>query len=281
MFSYFLRTASIGTLAKNAAALVTVIFAFCGSPVVHAQDGAQNGTDERLLACDKISDPAEKMQCFDAVVRSLQQADATPTTEPSSAQTPVSDTPAVTAPAAVVGVTAVATPAVAPDPKPAAAASPSAAQTPTAASEPEPAAEPQPATTTPAAASAAEPAAASQSEIPVPSPADAPVEAAVASATAAEDFGFEIKKDKTAEQTDAEKAPELKSLHAIVVSSQNVGDERFLVQLDNGQVWQENDGLYIGLPKVGTPVEITKGRFGGYRMKIGNANKRTPVKRIK
>ena len=272
MFSYFLRTASISTLAKNAAALVTVIFAFCGSPVVHAQDGAQNGTDERLLACDKMSDPAEKMACFDAVVKSLQQADATPTTDPSTAQAPASDTPAVTAPAAVVGVTAVATPAVAPDPKPSA-ASPSAAQTPTAASEPEPAAEPQPATTTPAAAS--------QSETPIPSPADAPVEAAVASVTAAEDFGFEIKKDKSAEQTDAEKAPELKSLHAIVVSSRNVGDERFLVQLDNGQVWQENDGLYIGLPKVGTPVEITKGRFGGYRMKIGNANKRTPVKRTK
>jgi hypothetical protein len=80
---------------------------------------------------------------------------------------------------------------------------------------------------------------------------------------------------------EAEKTPESKSLQAIVVSSRNVGDERFLVQLDNGQVWQENDGLYIGLPKVGTPVEITKGRFGGYKMKIGDANKRTPVKRMK
>jgi hypothetical protein len=276
MFSYFLRTASLSTVAKNTASLVTVIVAICGSSVVHAQDGAQNGVDERLLTCDKISDPAEKMECFDAVVQSLRQADATPTTEPPSAQAPVSDSPTVAAPAAAVGATAVAVPAAASEPAPAA-ASPSVTPTPTAASEAESSAEPQSATSTVTAAPAAE----SQSETPVPGPADAPVEAAVTSATAAEEFGIEIRKDKSAEQMDADKTPEFKSLQAIVVSSRNVGDDRFVVQLDNGQVWQENDGLYIGLPKVGTPVEITKGRFGGYRMKIGDANKRTPVKRMK
>lgn len=251
MFSYFSRTASISTLAIKVAPLVTVLLAIFGSSVVHAQDGIENRTDERLLACDKISDPAEKMECFDAVVQGLKQTDATPATEPPSTQPPLSDTPSVTAPAAVVGVTAAAPPAAAPDPKPAA-ASPSAVQNPTAASEPQPATESQSVATAPA---AAVPAAESQSETPVPAPAEAPVE--------------------------AEKAPEAGLVLATVVSAQNVGDERFLVQLDNGQVWQENGGFYIGLPKVGTPVEITKGRFGGYKMKIGSANKRVPVKRTK
>ncbi len=63
--------------------------------------------------------------------------------------------------------------------------------------------------------------------------------------------------------------------------SWGISDERFAVQLDNGQVWHENGGLYIGLPREGSQVEIIRGRFGGYSMKIGNINKRTPVRRAK
>jgi hypothetical protein len=215
-----------------------------GSTLVNAQ----SDTDEQLLACDRIADTAEKMACFDAVVKSLKQAGDAPVVESPSDMTPATDTPAVIAPAAAVGATAAATPASAPEPVPAAEVQSS------------------PPTGTPV-----EPAVTS-------APSAMPT---VTTATAAEDFGFDKKKGKTKEQKGADKKAELKSLQATIVRSWGISDERFAVQLDNGQVWHENSGLYIGLPREGSRVEIVRGRFGGYSMKIGNINKRTPVRRAK
>ncbi len=96
--------------------LVVVIMVIGGSTLVNAQ----SDTDEQLLACDRIADTAEKMACFDAVVKSLKQAGDAPVVESPSDMTPATDTPAVIAPAAAVGATAAATPASAPEPVPAA-----------------------------------------------------------------------------------------------------------------------------------------------------------------
>lgn len=246
MFAYSTRTA-----AKTVATLVAAIMVVGGSTLVNAQ----SDTDEQLLACDRIADTAEKMACFDAVVKSLKQAGDAPVVESPSDMMPATDTPAVIAPAAAVGATAAAITASAPEPVPAAEVQSS------------------PPTDTPV-----EPAAASA---PAATPTDAPAEPTATSATAAEEFGFDKKKGKTAEQKEAQKKAELKSLQATIVRSWGISDERFAVQLDNGQVWHENGGLYIGLPKEGSRVEIVKGRFGGYSMKIGNINKRTPVRRTK
>jgi hypothetical protein len=246
MFTYSSRTA-----AKTAATLVAAIMAIGGSTLANAQ----SDTDEQLLACDRIADTAEKMACFDAVVKGLKQADDAPVVESSSVVAPATDTPAVIAPAAAVGVTAAATPAPAPEPEPAAEV------------------ESSPPTDTPVAPTV--------TSAPSTTPTDAPVEATVTSANAAEEFGFDKKKGKTAEQKEADKKAELKSLQATIVRSWGISDERFAVQLDNGQVWHENGGLYIGLPKEGSRVEIVRGRFGGYSMKVGNVNKRTPVRRAK
>jgi len=242
-------TYSISTAAKTAATLLAVILTIGGSTIVNAQ----SETDEQLLACDRIADTAEKMACFDAVVKGLKQADDAPVVESSSAMGPATDTPAVIAPAAAVGATAAVTPASASAPEPAADVQSSApTDTPVA----------------PAAASA-----------PSATPTDVPAEPTATTATAAEEFGFDKKKGKTAEQKEADKNAELKSLQATIVRSWGISDERFAVQLDNGQIWYENGGLYIGLPKEGSRVDIARGRFGGYSMKIGNINKRTPVRR--
>lgn len=248
MFTY-----STSTAAKTAATLVAAIMAIGGSTLVNAQ----SDTDEQLLACDRIADTAEKMACFDAVVKSLKQAGDAPVVESPSDMMPATDTPAVIAPAAAVGATAAAITASAPEPVPAAEVQSS------------------PPTDTPV-----EPAAASASA-PAATRTDSPAEPTATSATAAEEFGFDKKKGKTAEQKEAQKKAELKSLQATIVRSWGISDERFAVQLDNGQVWHENGGLYIGLPREGSQVEITRGRFSGYSMKIGNIKKRTPVRRAK
>ncbi len=115
MFAYSTRTA-----AKMAALVAAAIVPFGGSAAVGAQDDAQNRTNERLLACAGISDPAEKMACFDAVVEDLKQSPPAPAAELPSATAPAPDTPAATAPAAAALATAIATPAAPSEPEPAA-----------------------------------------------------------------------------------------------------------------------------------------------------------------
>jgi len=71
MFSY-----STGTAAKAAATLIvatTAVMAIGGFTTIYAQNDTQNEIDERLLACDEISDTAERMACFDEVVKGLKR----------------------------------------------------------------------------------------------------------------------------------------------------------------------------------------------------------------
>jgi hypothetical protein len=71
------------------------------------------------------------------------------------------------------------------------------------------------------------------------------------------------------------------SVHATIVSSDKSGLNHFVVALDNGQVWEETDGSRrMGLPRIGTPVEVYKGKFGGYRMKFDGDNRVAWVRRL-
>ncbi len=58
-------------------------------------------------------------------------------------------------------------------------------------------------------------------------------------------------------------------------------DGRWSVTLDNGQVWRETQGSKVGLPDEGAAVELSKGRFGGYRMQIDGLYRTAWVKRRK
>jgi len=217
-----------------------------------AQDGAQNETTDRLLACDAITDSTERMNCFNAVVEGLNQdsessavADAEPVAkppEPASAESP----PLVTAPVAA-GTAATAIPtgsAGAPAaPSPSAPAAESPGTSPTSASDESPA-----------------------------------VEASQDNAIA--EFGLEDQKAQAEKKVEIES--EVSEIHSTIVRSEKSGQYHFVVELDNGQVWEETDGSRrIGLPKVGMPVRIYPGKLAGYRMKIGSDNRIAWVRRLK
>lgn len=131
-------------------------------------------------------------------------------------------------------------------------------------------------TPSPPAPSAGRPASESPDTLPS-APAEAPAPAL--GDTAVEDFGVENQKSRS-EATQRER--DAVEVHATIVRSDKSGDFHFLVELDNGQIWEETDGSRrIGLPKVGMPVRVYKGRFGGYRMKIGDDNRIAWVRRLK
>ena len=58
-------------------------------------------------------------------------------------------------------------------------------------------------------------------------------------------------------------------------------DQRFGVELDNGQKWREVQGTKVGKPKEGALVTISTGGFGGYRMKIDGIARKAWVRRTK
>ncbi len=224
MFAYAKRSAS-KTVVVLSAAIVAI-----GGPMVTA---AQDKTDERIRACGEVEDAAERMECFNALVESVNESPAEP------------DVSAVNA-------------------------APAAAATAT-----------KPATDTAAAATSAAPA----EQSPAPAAATSATATATTSpATEADDFGLEDSMAAEAEQQEKEeqKKSEPESIHSTITRSQKSGLNHFVVRLDNGQIWEETDGSRrMGLPKVGLPVEINRGRFGGYRMKIGNDNQIAWVRRIK
>jgi hypothetical protein len=80
----------------------------------------------------------------------------------------------------------------------------------------------------------------------------------------------------------AEEEEEFIEFTASIVVSRKSGLYHFVVELDNGQIWEETDGSRRpSLPKVGQNVRVYEGRFGGYRMKIGNDNRISWVRRLK
>ena len=71
-------------------------------------------------------------------------------------------------------------------------------------------------------------------------------------------------------------------IRATIVRVERSGINHFVVQLDNGQVWEETDGSRRQrLPSEGSAVVIYEGRFGGYRMKIGDDNRIAWVRQLK
>jgi hypothetical protein len=141
------------------------------------------------------------------------------------------------------------------------------------------------------AASAAEIAAVSGAAATTSAPSTAAGASAAASATSTaspaaevEDFGLEEQKAAEGKQEEKEQEAESGSvsIHSIVVTSEKSGLNHFVVGLDNGQVWEETDGSRrMGLPRTGTPVEVYKGKLGGYRMKVGGDNRVAWVRRLK
>lgn len=218
--------------------------AFTGAAAVRAQDDARNQTDEQLLACDRISDPAEKMACFNAVVDNLKQSPAASAAK-SPSESPPSIAPASEAPAAIAPATGA-----------------TAAAIPTEPSEPEPAA-----------------------ELESSSPGEMPDEPTANSEIVVDDFGLEDQEAAEAKQKEMEQRAksETGTVHATIVRSEKSGLNHFVVLLDNGQVWEETDGSrrLVGLPPIGTPVKVYKGRLGGYRMKVGDDNRIAWVRRLK
>jgi len=115
-------------------------------------------------------------------------------------------------------------------------------------------------------------------------PAAASATSAASQASDVDDFGLE--EQQAAEAKRKEKEQEAISgpmtVHATILSSEKSGLNHFIVALDNGQVWEETDGSRrLGLPKIGTPVEVYKGKLGGYRMKFGGDNRVAWVRRLK
>ena len=144
-----------------------------------------------------------------------------------------------------------------------------------------------PAATASGAAAVSEAAATTNTPSTAPSSAPGPSAAAGATATSAaseaDDFGLEDQKAAEARQKEKEQTAKSGpvSVHATIVSSEKSGLNHFVVALDNGQVWEETDGSRrIGLPRIGTPVQVYEGKMGGYRMKFGGDNRIAWVRRL-
>lgn len=71
------------------------------------------------------------------------------------------------------------------------------------------------------------------------------------------------------------------ALRANVVRHWRNNLSQLVVELDNGQVWTEIYSYSAMIPEGETDVEIKAGRFGGYRMRIGDAVGLVQVKRLK
>lgn len=239
---------------------VTAMLCVCGiSAESSAQVAAEKDTTARLLACDPITDPAEKMACFDAVVKSIQsEADDRPaevTDSPRPAVAPDSEVAESAAPAEVDaapvargGATAVAVPAK------------------------NPRADPQVA--------------------PDDAPAEVPVSGAAPGATAAGSpvdvnrqaenyFGLEDSQTWEATERVREVLENMESISATIEDVWPTIDDRFEVRLDNGQVWRETTSTRVRMPKAGSSVEISRASLGSFRMKVNNDNRLAGVRRTR
>jgi hypothetical protein len=252
------KIALVKLLALIAAVLLPLVAASANS-----QETSQAETNERLLACGNIADQAKRVACFDAVVQGLQQAPVAPVAEVPAevpadpAKTAAADTAAITAPAVAPGPAAVQQEkqAVAPS------AAPDALAT---ARQPDAPAAAAPTDTSGTAATAAA--------------TTAP--ATVSPHSAADKFGLEdeyVAEQKAEVQTTVQ---EIDTIHATIAEVWSTIDDRFEVRLDNGQVWRETElTRRTRMPEVGSTVRITRASLGSFRMKIGNDNRLSAVRR--
>ena len=72
------------------------------------------------------------------------------------------------------------------------------------------------------------------------------------------------------------------TIQATIVRAWTHHDERFSVELDNGQIWRETSGSRISRRiKIGRTVEIKQGTLGSYRMNIEGIPMTASVRRTK
>ena len=133
----------------------------------------------------------------------------------------------------------------------------------------------------------AEPPAAPTVEPPAPdAPSVEPVPQAAGSVESAE-MGAETIERKQKQKEKNKKKKEKKEKEAREVVNATITrvteqlDGRWTVTLDNGQVWRESQGSKVGIPDEGASVELFKGRFGGYRMKIDGLYRTAWVQRTR
>jgi hypothetical protein len=109
----------------------------------------------------------------------------------------------------------------------------------------------------------------SMTATPAPAPESAPASAAVpataaaAAATAEKDFGLTPAAKKALEPEAAGDAkPE--AIERAIAAVARDGQDRFVVTLDDGQVWAQNEGKSGVYPRKGENVTISRAAMGGY-----------------
>lgn len=232
---------------------VSLVLVLCALSVeLPAQVTDDDDTAEKLLACDPIPDPAEKMACFDAVVKSIKDSDERPVADTVHADSPID---VVEAPSTAAVVTT---------------------SVPVVAAKDAARAEAQGDTLD------AETAARMSTDN------SGTIESSpqVTSKSPDSDFGLEDQKAMAAKKDEKrakenEKGKDKQSVHATIVTVTATIDDRFEVLLDNGQAWRETEGSRIRTPKKGSAVVITSGAFGSFMMKIGDDPRRARVRRTK
>lgn len=226
-------------------ALIAVTFACISlSNSVWSQDVSEAVTNERLLACNAITDATEKLACFNSVVNDLGVVSEAPVaTSPPIEPTEMPQRPTNSAASESTAATAAAITVAKPDPEPKAAAVEK--QSP-------------PATT--------------------PRPATEPED----SIDLAEQY-FGLGQSEKLETSSAvrETLDNMDSISATIVDVWPTTDRRFEVRLDNGQVWRETTRTRVRTPNVGSAVRISRASLGSYRMRINNNNRQAGVRRTK
>lgn len=239
---------------------VTAMLCACGICVESlAQVASEDDTAARLLACDPITDPAEKMACFDAVVKSVKsEVDDLAVTAPDSPRPAVVPSSEVARSAVPAEVNAA----------PTAAGSAGVVTAPAT----KPGADPQPA---PAEASAVVGASRSAAAVTAD---DSRVEV---QRQAENYFGLEDSQTWEATERVREVLENMESISATIEDVWPTIDDRFEVRLDNGQVWRETTNTRVRMPKPGSNVEISRASLGSFRMKVNNDNRLAGVRRTR
>lgn len=86
---------------------------------------------------------------------------------------------------------------------------------------------------------------------------------------------------KVREEHKEEEKKELKEVRLKVVRFVYTASKKFVVFMENGQIWKQKDGGRIRLPKGEFEVKIKKGMIGGYNMIVPTKKSIIKVKRLK
>jgi hypothetical protein len=82
-------------------------------------------------------------------------------------------------------------------------------------------------------------------------------------------FGFSLPKIKIFGSGDDDKN-EIKEIDAVVAKMRQ-DQNGWVFTLEDGAIWRQTDGIYIGMnPKVGNKIHIKKAAFGSYMGKVEN-----------